>query len=59
MLYFCLTNNIKLLLYIQNFERTDVAEITDDAVLVCDKNQVQDVKKTVEDLRNRKEFKFL
>ncbi len=36
-----------------------VVVITDDAVLVCDKNQVQDVKKTVEDLRNRKEFKFL
>lgn len=36
-----------------------VVVITDDAVLVCNKNQVQDVKKTVEDLKSRKEFKFL
>lgn len=36
-----------------------VVVITDDAVLVCDKSQVQDVKKAVEDLKSRKEFKYL
>lgn len=36
-----------------------VIVVTDDAVMVCPKDKVQDVKKSVEDLRNRQEGKWI